>query len=359
MTNVLDQASGADWTLYNGDCVPITAALPDSSIDYCIHSPPFSNLYVYSDYGADMGNTANHDEFFTHYGYLIRELYRVTVPGRLCSVHCKDLPLYRNRDGAAGLEDFPGMIVRAFQDGGWVLHSKVVIWKDPVIEMQRTKTHGLLHKHFAERAEVCRQGMPDYVLTFRKWDGLIENTTSPKPVRHDKRPPCDTEIIRETIVVDPRTAWDFGHAPGTTSYDRFHYTATRHPEYVGENPPAFWDDDRDYSIQVWQRYASPVWFDIDQTDVLNYEIAKDQDDDKHICPLQLGVIRRCVDLWTNLGDVVFSPFAGVGSEGVVSVEMGRKFVGVELKPSYFRVACRFLDEAAKARGQLDMFAGQL
>jgi DNA modification methylase len=319
--NVLNQASGERYTLYHGDCIPTTAGLPDNSIDFCIHSPPFANLYIYSDSKADMGNAANSDEFMEHYGYLIKELYRVTVPGRLGAVHCKDLPLYRNRDGASGLDDFPGDIIRAFKRHGWVFHSRTTIWKDPVIEMQRTKNHGLLHKNFTERADVCRQGMADYLITFRKWEGLEANTESIKPVKHHKT------------------------APETKAYQ---------PQYVGTNPPAYWDSDRDYSIQVWQRYASPVWFDIDQTDVLNYEVARDNADEKHICPLQLGVIRRAVDLWTNPGDVVYSPFAGIGSEGVVSLEMGRKFVGVELKESYWRIAANYLQSTENAAQQMTM-----
>jgi hypothetical protein len=323
--HVLNEASGTNWHLYHGDCVPTTAGLPDNSIDYCVHSPPFANLYIYSDSEADMGNAADDVEFMRHYGYLIRELHRVTVPGRLCSVHCKDLPLYRNRDGAAGLKDFPGEIVREFERHGWIFHSRVTIWKDPVIEMQRTKNHGLLHKNFTERADVCRQGMADYVLTFRKWEGLIENTESIKPVKHALKAPHDLD--------DDDTAH----------------------RYVGTEPPRYWDSDRDYSIQVWQRYASPVWMDIDQTDVLNYEIARDNSDEKHICPLQLGLIRRCVDLWTNPGDVVYSPFAGIGSEGVVAVEMGRKFVGVELKERYWQIATRYLVDAEVRTTQMAMF----
>lgn len=321
---VLGQAHGENWTLYHGDCVRVTAGLPDNSLDLSVYSPPFLDLYIYSDSVADMGNAADSDEFMQHYGYLLRELYRATVPGRLTAVHCKDLPLYRNRDGAAGLRDFPGMIVREHEAAGWTFHSRVTIWKDPVIEMQRTKSHGLLFKNFRERREVVRQGMADYVLVFRKWEG-VEGTMSTKPITHELPLPEDR-----------------GRA---------------HPGYHGTCPPPTWEDAYDYRLQVWQRYASPVWFDIDQTDVLNYEVARDNNDDKHICPLQLGVIRRCVDLWSNPGDVVFSPFAGIGSEGYVAVEMGRRFVGVELKDSYFRWAQRFLREAEQATGQLDMFAG--
>jgi len=298
-SNVIEQAQGENWAMYLGDCVQVTKGLPDSSVDYSIHSPPFSSTYIYSDSIADMGNCKDDDEFMTHYGYLIPELWRVTVPGRLCSVHCKDLPLYMNRDGAAGLRDFPGAIVREFEKHGWVYHSRVTVWKDPVIEMQRTKNHGLLYKNFQVRGEVCRQGMADFIITFRKWDSEAEKE-SEKPVVHD---------------------------PG------------------------------EYPLDVWQRWASPVWMDIDQTDVLNYQIAKDEKDEKHICPLQLGVIERCVKLWSNPGDVVLSPFAGVGSEGYESLLAGRKFIGIELKKSYWELAIKHLRQAEtqEINSKVDLF----
>lgn len=288
-------ATGHDWELRLGDCVQETMKLADNSIDFSIFSPPFSTLYIYSDSIADMGNTADDEEFFEHFEFLIPELHRVTVPGRLCAVHCKDLPLYKNRDGAAGLRDFPGEIIRRFEKHGWTYHSRVTIWKDPVIEMQRTKNHGLLYKNFQVRGEVCRQGMADYVIVFRKWQG-VDITTSPKPIIHSRV---------------------------------------------------------EFPLEVWQRYASPVWFDIDQTNVLNFDIARDSQDEKHICPLQLDVIQRCIELWTNPGDVVLSPFAGVGSEGYVTLKNGRKFIGIELKRSYWQLAQRYLKEV-EAQG-IDMF----
>lgn len=292
--NVINQASGNDWTLYCGDSVEVIKGIPDSSVDFSIYSPPFSNLYIYSNSVSDMGNAANHAEFFKHYEYLLTELHRITVPGRLVSVHCKDLPLYHGRDGAAGLYDFPGDCIQAHKRTGWTFHSRVTIWKDPVIEMQRTKNHGLLYKNFKVRGEVCRQGMADYVLTFRKWEG-VDGTESTKPVEH-----------RNT----------------------------------------------DFPLDVWQRWASPVWMDIDQTNTLNYLMAREGEDERHICPLQLDVIERCIALWSNPGDVVFSPFAGIGSEGVMALKAGRKFIGIELKESYF-------DWAAKHMGQADLESKQI
>jgi DNA modification methylase len=291
--------SGEGWRVQVGDSVQVVGEMAESSIDYSIFSPPFSNLYIYSDSIADMGNCADHAEFFQHFSYLIEQLYRVTVPGRLCSVHCKDLPLYMNRDGAAGLYDFPGDLVQAFLRHGWVFHSRVTIWKDPVIEMQRTKNHGLLYKNYRVRGEVCRQGMADYVLTFRKW--LPErDTTQEKPVIHD---------------------------------------------------PA------DFPLEVWQRYASPVWDDIRQTRVLNYQQAREKKDEKHICPLQLDVSDRCIEIWTNPGDVVLSPFAGIGSEGDSALRLGRRFEGVELKPAYAVIAARNLREAERAAKLPTLFDG--
>jgi DNA modification methylase len=313
-----EHTTEGDWTMYLGDCVPVTEGLPDDSIDFCIHSPPFANLYIYSDSDADMGNAADDEEFFKHYRYLIKELYRVTAPGRLCAVHCKDLPAYINRDGYAGLVDFPGAIIQAFQDEGWKFHSRVTIWKDPVIEMQRTKNHGLLHKNFTKEANAVRQGMADYMVVFRKWP-----------------------IAEQTQVKQNRVVGD----------------------YIGEKPPTETEivgwgkrtEQSNYSIAVWQRYASPVWFDIDQTRVLNYRMAKGNQDEKHICPLQLDVIARSIDLWSNPGDTVLSPFAGIGSEGYEALRMNRKFIGIELKRSYYDYAIKHLQEIAQTKNQPTLF----
>jgi DNA modification methylase len=346
-------ADGKNWKLYLGDCVEQIANIDDNSMDFGIHSPPFSNLYIYSNSEADMGNSANDDEFFNHYKFLIREMYRVTRPGRLCAVHCKDLPLYMNRDGAAGLSDFAGDIIRAFEEMDkpdfetytdmseykrdmetwkaerktspkWVFHSRVTIWKDPVIEMQRTKNHGLLHKNFTQRAEACRQGMADYLIVFRKWsiDGGFEVTQNRE--------------IGEYIGTQPPEEAQYLYNRNGTPHT--HKQATR-----------------THSIATWQRYASPVWFDIDQTNVLNHKLARESADQKHICPLQLDVIERAIDLWTNKGDTVFSPFAGVGSELYSAIKMGRKAVGIELKESYFNTAIKHLKRIELAGTQMNMF----
>lgn len=323
-TKVINQAFGDDWTLYLGDCIEVMKGILDNSIHFSIYSPPFAMLYIYSDSIADMGNCADYSEFRQHHDYLSKELYRVLMPGRIVAIHCKDLPLYMNRDGAAGLYDFPSLLRESMESAGFVYHSRVTIWKDPVIEMQRTKNHGLLHKNFQQRGEVVRQGMADYMLMFRKW---VPGQDMP-----DKQVPHN--LIAPPVGEEEKTA--------------FHV-------YRGTNPPESYDSDRDYSIQVWQRYASPVWFDISQTNVLNGRIARDDKDEKHICPLQLDVIERCIDLWSNPGEIVFSPFAGIGSEGYSALKMNRKFVGVELKESYWRMAQKHLEEANAGKMQTSLF----
>lgn len=286
----LDQQSGDGWTAYNGDCVEVVSALPDRSVDYSIFSPPFASLYTYSNSPRDMGNCRTDAEFFEHFGHLIDALARVMRPGRNVSFHCMLLPTSKERDGYIGLRDFRGDLIRAFQARGFVFHSEVVIWKDPVTSMQRTKALGLLHKSVRENASMCRQGIPDYLVTMR--------------------------------------------APG-------------------ENDLRVKHDSKQYPVDKWQKVASPIWMDIDPSDTLQYRSAREHDDERHICPLQLEVIRRGIDLWTNPGEVVLSPFMGIGSEGFVALEMQRRFVGVELKRSYFEQAIRNL---ASAVTQADLFA---
>src|SRR6266702_2321957 len=298
--NILNQAIEQDYALYHGDSCEITKGLPDNSIHFSIFSPPFSGLYIYSDSANDVGNSVSDDEFFAHFDFLIPELLRVTIPGRLCAVHCKQLVNYKGRDGAAGLRDFRGEIIRHFSDAGWQYHSEVCIWKDPVIEMQRTKAHGLLYKQLRADSSFSRQGLPEYLIIFRKWP----------------------QSEAEGLLVEPVT-------------------------HTKEN----------FLLDTWQRYASPVWFDIRQTYVLNIEQARESQDEKHICPLQLDVIERALDLWTNPGDTVLSPFAGIGSEGFMSLKMNRKFVGIELKESYFQVAKRNLEKATLAKNQITLFDG--
>lgn len=290
----IDQKSGEQWHLYHGDCCEVIKSIPDDSIHFSVFSPPFASLYVYSDSERDMGNSESDEQFFEHFGFLVSELYRVIMPGRLCSVHCMNLPSTISHQGYIGIRDFRGQIIREFCDRGWIYHSEVCIWKDPVVAMQRTKALGLLHKQVKKDSCMSRQGIPDYVCTFRK-PGV-----NPEPV-----------------------AGEFDHFAGDLE------------EFEKRQKG-------NLSIDIWQRYASPVWSDINQTNTLNARMGREHNDERHVCPLQLDVIERLLQLWSNPGDVVLSPFAGIGSEGVGSIRAGRKFVGIELKQSYFDAACKFL-----------------
>jgi hypothetical protein len=262
--------------------VKVATKMERHSVDMSVHSPPFASLYVYSGADEDMGNSATHAEFFEHYGYLIEQMARVMKPGRNVSIHCMDLPTSKERDGVIGLTDFRGEIIRTYQRHGFTYHSAVTIWKDPVTAMQRTKALGLLWKQIKKDSAMSRQGIADYVVTMR--------------------------------------------APGQNT-----------------SPVAHTEEE--FPVAEWQKWASPVWMDIDPSDTLQYTTARDSEDERHICPLQLQVIRRCIGLWSNRNDLVWSPFAGIGSEGYVALQMGRRFVGAELKPSYFRIAEKNLNEA--------------
>lgn len=273
--NVIDQLIDDRMAIYNGDSCEVLKSIPDNSIHYTIFSPPFANLYCYSNSDRDMGNCSGSEEFAKHFEFLIKELYRVTMPGRLLSFHCMNLPMMKERDGVIGLKDFRGDLIRMFQKEGFIYHSEVTIWKNPVTEMQRTKALGLLHKQIKKDSTMSRQGIPDYVVTMRK---------------------------------------------------------------PGENPERVTHTNESFPVNVWQRYASPVWMDIRQSDTLQKKSAREEKDERHICPLQLEVIKRCIELWTNPNDIVLDPFAGIGSTNYVALRMNRRTVGVELKESYYKQA---------------------
>jgi hypothetical protein len=316
--SVVDEACGQDWRLWNGDCVDVTKGLPDGSIHYTVFSPPFESLYTFSDDPRDMSNCSTSETFWTHFRFLINELYRATMPGRLCSIHCMQLPTSKLRDGFIGLRDFRGDIIRGFQSAGWIYHSEVCIRKDPVTAMQRTKAVGLLHKQIVKDSALSRMAVADYVVTMRKPGDNPEPVAGPFDAYYGSETTPDGPLVTETGSM--RTV----NRPG----------------------------DDWYSVAVWQRYAEPVWMDISQSDVLTHKTARDEADERHISPLQLTVIRRCIDLWSNPGDVVYSPFAGIGSELYVAVDMGRKAIGAELKPSYFKQAARNLGELRRSLGTL-------
>lgn len=320
MVSVIDTVVGDNYQIYNGDCVEVASGLPDESVGFVIYSPPFSSLYTYSNSDRDMGNCRSDEEFFQHFQFLIAELYRVLKPGRLMAVHCMNLPTSKQNDGFIGIKDFRGDLIRAFQAKGFIYHSEVCIWKDPVIAMQRTKAIGLLHKQLQKDSTISRQGIPDYLVVMRK-PGV-----NPDPVDGplyyfvgDDNLPDQNEVAR-----DDGSVAKFPKGSATV-------------------------------IDVWQRYASPIWMDINQTRTLQFAAGRENDDERHICPLQLDVIERAMQLWSKPGDVVFTPFLGIGSEAYVAVKMGRKAIGSELKPSYFKLAARNLKDAEKS--QYDLFGG--
>lgn len=266
------------YEIFNGDCIEEITKIDDNSIHLILFSPPFAELYTYSDDIRDMGNCSNYEEFFDHFKFLIPQLKRVLLPGRICAIHCMDLPIQKGKEGYIGLRDFSGMLISSFSNLGFIYHSRVTIWKDPVIEMQRTKALGLLHKQIKKDASMSRVGIPDYLLVFRN-EG--ENEI---PIIHQ-----DKDLSNENYL----------------------------------------------PVDLWQKYASPVWYDINQTRTLQYRSARSERDEKHICPLQLDTIERCIHLWSNEGENILSPFAGIGSEGDRSIALNRNFYGIELKKSYF------------------------
>lgn len=274
--------TGSQWAIYNADTVEWLAACPEGLIDLSIFSPPFSDLFVYSDSERDMGNCASHEEFMEHYRYFAENLYRAMKSGRMTCVHCTDLPSRKGRDGFIGLHDFSGDLIKAHQSAGFVYHARCTVWKDPVVEMQRTKALGLLYKQLKKDSAMSRVGMPDYMLFFRK------DEPNPEPITHT-------------------------------------------PD--------------DLPVSEWQELASPVWMNVQQSKVLNRTLARSEKDEKHICPLQLDIIERCLRLYSNPGDIVLDPFNGIGSTGYQAIKMGRKYIGVELKPEYARQAAKFLKEA--------------
>lgn len=284
--------TGEGWTMMLGDCVERIKEIESDSIGLSVFSPPFASLYTYSNSERDMGNSKTDEEFADHFKYLVGELYRVLMPGRLVSFHCMNLPTSKERDGFIGIKDFRGELIRIFQDAGFIYHSEVTIWKDPVTAMQRTKALGLLNKQKNKDSAMSRQGIPDYMVTMRK---------------------------------------------------------------PGDNPQPVTHTNDDFPISVWQKYASPVWMDINPSNTLQYRAARENSDERHICPLQLDVIERAVKLWSNPGDVVLSPFGGIGSEGYVAVKDGRRYIGIELKKSYFDLACKNLAHAVEESKELTLF----
>lgn len=277
MDSVINQYVDENMALYNGDSAEVLKGIPDNSVHFMIYSPPFASLYVYSNSERDLGNCKTLSEFYTQFEYIVKELYRCLMPGRLMAVHCMNLPTTKGRDGFIGIQDFRGDLINLFQKAGFYYHSEVCIWKDPVVQMQRTKALGLLHKQIKKDSAMSRQGLPEYLVVMRK---------------------------------------------------------------PGDNPEPISHTNESFPVSEWQKYASPVWMDINPSDTLQHKSCRDEKDEKHICPLQLSVIRRAIDLWSNPGETVLTPFMGIGSEAYVALERERKAIGIELKPTWFEQAVK-------------------
>jgi len=285
---IIEQHVTDKTAIYLADCVEVAAQLPTNSIHYSISSIPFASLYTYSNSERDLGNCRTYSEFYEHFSFMVKEWFRVMMQGRLVSIHCMNLPTSKQNHGYIGLQDFRGDIIKMFQQEGFIYHSEVCIWKDPVIAMQRTKALGLLHKQIKKDSAMSRQGIPDYLVTFRK---------------------------------------------------------------PGDNPEPVSHTNESFPVAIWQRYADPVWVttneleedgffkltqDINPSETLQKQSAREEKDERHICPLQLRVIERGINLWSNPGDVVYDPFGGIGSTGYVALKNGRKTIMSELKESYYR-----------------------
>lgn len=291
-TKVINQEIGKNWAMYQGDNVQVIKGIPDNSIGLSVFSPPFINLYTYSNSVLDMGNSKTDEQFYEHYKFLIKELYRVLMPGRLICIHCVDVPKMKERDGVIGLKDFPGENIRLFENEGFIYHSRVTIWKSPVIEMVRTNALGLLHKQLRKDSAMSRMGLPDYIIVMRK---------------------------------------------------------------PGENPEPITHTMEDYPVDKWQKVAEPVWMGIDQSNTLNAAAARDEKDERHIVPLQLDTIENCIELYSNEGDIVLDPFAGIASTLYQAIKMGRKGVGIELKDSYYEQGVKNCKKAELENNQTTIF----
>lgn len=301
---------GDNWVLHNADCVDVLASVPDNSVHLSVFSPPYLSLYVYSAHARDIGNCRSDEEFWTHFGHVIDHLARVMRKGRLVAVDCMNVPAMKERDGYIGIKDFRGDIIRAFLDRGFIFSSEHCMWKDPLIEATRTKALGLMHKQLLKDSTMSRAGLPQYLLGFRK-PGANENPVS--------------------------------HAEGLSGF-----IGTDAPGDLGQN----------MSHERWRRYASPVWMDVDFTNTLNVKAARDGDDERHVCPMSLDIIERVIELWSSEGETVLDPFSGIGSTGYVSLQKGRRFIGAELKASYYEQAVKNLEEAARVK-QHSLFGGEV
>jgi DNA modification methylase len=317
---VKDQKITDQYALYHGDCMEVMPTLPDGSVHLSVYSPPFGGLYHYSSSERDLSNSRDYTEFFKHYEFIVRELFRLTMPGRMTGVHCMDIPT--GNTGTDALTDFPGDIIRLHQKIGFAYIARYSVWKEPLGVRNRTMAKNLAHKTIVDDSSRCSSASADYLLMFRR------KGDNPVPIAH---PNGLLEYAGERQI--PSDLLPFREWSGNQIENR-------------------------YSHWIWRQYASAFWDDVRLDRVLPYRDARDPEDEKHCHPLQLDVIERCVTLWSNPGEIVFTPFMGVGSEVYIPVVMGRKGVGIELKETYYRQSCANVDEAVNGvrTDQSDIFA---
>lgn len=323
---VKNQYIGKNFAMYNGDCIEVMKGIPSDSIHGEGFSPPFASLYTYSASERDMGNARTNEEFIQNFKFAVDELYRILMPGRIMWAHCMDIPAMKERDGFIGLHDFPGELIRLFEQAGFIYHSRVMIWKDPLTEATRTKALGLMHKQIVKDSSMCRQGLPDYLIVMRK------PGDNPEPVTH---PHGFNSFVGENEPAAPKKA-----------------QTLRSQDAINDHHSNIQKEDPTYSHQVWRRYASPVWMDIRQSNTINRNPARDKKDEKHICPLQLDVIARALELWTNPGDTFLSPFSGIGSEIYQAIKAGRKGIGIELKDNWYELGVQNCLQAEREKKEI-------
>lgn len=335
MKNIYDQANGKNWSIYHGDCVALAAAVPDNSVDFSVYSPPFSNLYIYGDSEADMGNTEGDDEFLEQYRFLVREKLRATRPGRLSAVHIKDQVYYQgsSHDGSSGVSPLSDQVLKLHLDEGWKLQCRITIWRDPVLERSKTNAHGLLYKTFKADASYCRVGMPEYLLVFRKWPKSESESEMQKPIIH---PPSDMPLPVWQELASPvwpanATVWNYA-GPITIQQTNRGAQAMSSPGRSGGGDG-----------------------DLRATEVLNVKQASDPSAERHLCPMPLNITSRAISLWSNPKDSVWSPFLGIGSEGVAALRLGRRFFGTELNPKYYSSAIDHMKSADQEGTQMSIF----
>lgn len=335
MKKVLNQAHGDNWAMYHGDCVALATDVPDNSIDLSVYSPPFSSLYIYGDSEADMGNTEGDNEFLEQYRYLVRQKLRATRPGRLSAVHVKDLVFYQNAtdDGSSGIRPFSDEVARLHLEEGWRLQCRITIWRDPVLERSKTNAHGLLYKTFRSDGSLCRVGMPEYLLVFRKWPQTDAEKALQRPVLH---PQSDAPLPIWQELASPvwpasAAVWNY---QGPIQIQR----AADGARAIAEGGQSGGGD-----------------HDLRATDVLNVKQARDPNAERHLCPMPMNITARAIELWSNARDVVWSPFSGIGSEGVTALQLDRRFIGSELNRSYYESACGHLEATSKVGRQMDLF----